>query len=107
MKKEIIEKLLRPTFKDTPFESSKKQIENFLRESVWRDLKTVLTAYLVELYNQFEQADTIESFKTIQGSIAVLKTVLSLPEDILLELDTQEEIDKQIKEKEGTSYGES
>jgi hypothetical protein len=102
MKKEFLEKLLNPTMKDTPFESSRRQIEDFLREPVWRDMKTVLTAYLVELYNQFEQADAIESFKTIQGSIAVLKTVLTLPEDILLELDTQEEIEKQINENEGT-----
>jgi len=53
MKKEFLEKLLNPTMKDTPFESSRRQIEDFLREPVWRDMKTVLTAYLVELYNQF------------------------------------------------------
>jgi len=103
MNNEVLKALLNEAKDQDSFLSSSKHFKDFLDTVVWRDMKSVLLGYLTELYHQLENVVDLDELKTIQGHVAATKLMISLPEDILKEMEVQDEMDK--IEKEGDENG--
>ncbi len=98
MNNEVLKALLSEAKDQDMFLSSSKHFEDFLETVVWKDMKSVLMGYLTELYHQLENVVDLDELKTIQGHVAATKLMLSLPEDILKEIEIQDEMDKMTEE---------
>jgi len=76
------------------YRSSPAHFTEFLDSVVWADMKVVLEGMAFALQIQLENADDINTVKNLQGALRMVRFMQSLPDEILDEMHTQEEIDK-------------
>lgn len=88
---------------DEPFNSTPSQVERFLEDMVWNDLKVFILDRINILRERLEQEDDINQIRLIQGSIAELKHVLLMPGLMIEHIQTEEhnrKVERELKEGE-------
>lgn len=88
---------------DEPFKSSEKQVERFLEDVTWNDLKLFIHDRIDILRERLETEDNINTIRMLQGSIVELKQVLIMPALMIEHIQAEEQnrkIEQQSKEGE-------
>jgi hypothetical protein len=74
---------------DEPFKSSPNQVERFLEDVTWNDLKMFIHDRIDILRERLETEDNINTIRMLQGSIVELKQVLIMPALMIEHIETE------------------
>lgn len=60
--------------------SSVRDIEDFIKSSIWQDMNRIYQDWSDGLKGDYDSADSIDEFRTIQGVSIAIEYVMRLPE---------------------------